>query len=348
MTNTVPATPASDRGIRNRLNRVSHWDVNVSDLERSREFYEATTMLEVVGETAADQAFATFGFERGRFRGYLLQDPTQTETFPMLHLVQWLSPTPVGTPYRSHTNVGWYRICPLVDDIDRARETVIAHGGAPFTETTDRPIQLHPDVPPSSYRVFTCHDPDGVAVEWVGHATRDRRGPVTIAHNTANVRRSLPFYVDTLGLDFVRGLQTPAPAPNVYSPGGGVTTHDGALLTVRGDDRVIFDWLEWDLSPQNPEPYPLPHHLGVQRMALEVDDLDVAHRTLCDSSWARSGEITVGAPELWQLGGRLGDVRVVNFTDPEGVGFQLVEQAPFPHASLDPYGFGGVDRSHLA
>jgi hypothetical protein len=72
-----------------------------------------------------------------------------------------------------------------------------------------------------------------------------------------------------------------------------------------------------------------------------------AHGVLCETAWARDGQITVSAPQLWQLGDVLGDRRVVNFTDPEGVGFQLIEQAPFPNATLDSYGLGGVDRSHL-
>jgi catechol 2,3-dioxygenase-like lactoylglutathione lyase family enzyme len=346
MKSNVSSAPAGKRGIRDRLSRVSHWDVNVVDLERSREFYEATTALEVVGKTSADQVFPSLGLDRGRFRGYLLRDPSQTGTFAMLHLVQWLDPVPVGTAYQSHTNVGWYRICPLVDDIDAVRETVIRHGGVPFAETTNRYVQLHADVEPSLYRVFTCHDPDGIAVEWVGWKA-DRRAPVTVAHNTADVRRWLPFYVDGLGLDFTSGAQTPGPADNVYSPGGGLTSHDGAILTVRGDDRVIFDWLEWDRSPEHPTPYAEPHHVGVVRCALEVDDLDEAHGVLCETAWARDGLIMVSAPELWQLGDVLGDRRVVNFTDPEGVGFQLIEQAPFPNATLDSYGLGGVDRSHL-
>jgi hypothetical protein len=38
-------SPQDGRGLRNRLNRISHFDLNVRDLERSRQWYEATTVL---------------------------------------------------------------------------------------------------------------------------------------------------------------------------------------------------------------------------------------------------------------------------------------------------------------
>jgi hypothetical protein len=160
---------------------------------------------------------------------------------------------------------------------------------------------------------------------------------VVVAHNTADVARYLPFYVDTLGLDFLQGLQVAGPMPNVYSPGGGMTHHDGALLGVRGDTRVMFDWLEWDLSPALPTPYAEPFHVGIVRGVLEVDDINAAYETLRRSTWAEDGQITVGAPEQWNLGPAAGVWTVVNFADPEGVGFQLVQQPPFAHATLDSY-----------
>src|SRR5262245_53060051 len=119
---------AASTGLHDRLNRISHWDVNVSDLERSVSWYEATTPLRVVAETVADQPFASFGLARGRFEGSLMRDHTQTGNFPMIHLVEWKEPRPVGTPYMSQGNVGWYRIVPQVADLDAARSAVVARG----------------------------------------------------------------------------------------------------------------------------------------------------------------------------------------------------------------------------
>src|SRR4029450_2489273 len=118
--------------LHDRLNRISHWDVNVTDLERSRAWYEATTTLRVIARTTAAQRFPSFGLAVGRFTGYLLKDANLPYGAPMIHLVQWEIPTPVGTPYRSQANVGWYRIVPMVADIEAAREGGMAQGREAF------------------------------------------------------------------------------------------------------------------------------------------------------------------------------------------------------------------------
>ena len=44
-------------GLHDRPNRISHYDVNVTDLGRSRSWYEATTTLRVVAQTSASRGF---------------------------------------------------------------------------------------------------------------------------------------------------------------------------------------------------------------------------------------------------------------------------------------------------
>src|SRR5258705_11430689 len=119
-------------GFHDGLNPISHWDANVPDLERSRSWYEATTTLRVVARTKASQSFPSFGIEFGSFKGYLLKDANLPHGAPMIHLIQWENPAPVGTPYRSQANVGWYRIVPIVADIDSEREVVTGERRKPF------------------------------------------------------------------------------------------------------------------------------------------------------------------------------------------------------------------------
>lgn len=337
---TLASSPNDARGLRNRLNRIRHYDVNVSDLDRSIAWYQATTGIKPVMRTAADQPMPSLGLRRGRFEGCMLQDPDQGGKFPMIHLVEWKDPKPVGTPYRSHANVGWYRIVPEVADLAAAREKCIAQGSEPFAPSVDAMVKFHRNVDPHRYRVFTVHDPDGIAVEFSQPEARLRQPvvPIVVAHNSAHVAEHIAFYTDTLGLDFMQGLQVGELMPNVYSPGGGLVGHDGALMGLRGDTKVMFDWLQWDNTPDLPNPYAEPNHVGIMRCAFEVDDLDAAYKTLCRSSWAKAGKIKVAAPEDWDLGPEAGTLRVVNFTDPEGVCFQLVEQPPYPNATLNAYG----------
>jgi hypothetical protein len=129
----------------------------------------------------------------------------------MIHLVQWENPAPVGAPYRSQANVGWYRICPIVDDIEATRRVVIAHGSKPFAPTTRAKVSFNPVSREIDYRVFTVHDPDGVAVEFVDKLVGGPGGfaqvPVTVAHNTSDVEKYFPFYHQLLGLDFIQALE---------------------------------------------------------------------------------------------------------------------------------------------
>ena len=332
------------RGLHDRLNRISHWDVNVTDLERSRAWYEATTTLRVIARTTAAQRFPSFGLEVGRFTGYLLKDANLPYGAPMIHLVQWETPAPVGTPYRSQANVGWYRIVPMVADIDAAREAVRVQGSEPFAPTTRAKVRFHPDGHELDYRVFTVHDPDGVAIEFVDKRTLGPGAapqvPVTVAQNTADVDKYFPFYHELLGLDFLQGVQTKGKVPNVYAPGGGESGFTGAFFSIRGNGLVFFDWLQWLESPELVTPYAEPNHVGIIRCVIEVDDLDAAHEVVKRSRWAQDYPIVMGGIEEWDCGPHWGARRVLNFKDPEGVAFQLLEQRVSPLAVLHPYGRG--------
>jgi catechol 2,3-dioxygenase-like lactoylglutathione lyase family enzyme len=331
-------------GLHDRLNRILHWDVNVTDLERSRSWYEATTTLRVVARTKASQTFPGFGIEAGSFKGYVLKDANLPRGVPMIHLVQWESPAPVGTPYRSQANVGWYRICPIVENIEAARTVVIAQGSEPFFPTTRAKVSFNPGSRAIDYRVFTVHDPDGVAVEFVDRVAMGPGAfpqvPMTVAHNTADVDRYFPFYHELLGLDFLQAAQTQGKVPNVYAPGGGESGFTGAFFGIRGNGLVMFDWLQWIESPELATPYAEPNHVGIVRCAIEVDNLDSAYEILGQSRWAQEYPILMGGIEEWDFGPQFGVRRVLNFKDPEGVAFQLVEQPLSRLSALHPYGRG--------
>jgi catechol 2,3-dioxygenase-like lactoylglutathione lyase family enzyme len=120
----------SVRGIRAHVNRFSHNVINVSDLDRSVEFYEAT--FPVRRRCRIDgpaQGYPSLGIEHGQFRGWVLESRSNSwppgdltaEARPReLHLVQWLSPPSTGAPYRDANNLGIYRQNSLVGDLHAA------------------------------------------------------------------------------------------------------------------------------------------------------------------------------------------------------------------------------------
>jgi hypothetical protein len=112
----------------------------------------------------------------------------------------------------------------------------------------------------------------------------------------------------------------------------------------RGDRRFVIDWLRWFESSANPVPYAEPNHLGIIRCGIEVDDIDRAYEALSEA--ARSDNSPVGSVspvEIWRMGADLGDQRVVNFTNAEGVMFQLVAARPYALGTLHPWGADAVN-----
>ena len=147
-----------------------------------------------------------------------------------------------------------------------------------------------------------------------------------------------------LGLDFLARL-TSCPAPNVYDASGGEVGWDTTLFGARGDTRFYIDHLNWTPGPPSQGgskvmgmPYDIfrqPTHLGYVRVSLEVDDIDAAYRTLRRSGLSPNNGSRLrisGPPEEWDFGPVFGKRKVVVFTDPEGVGFELIQQAPYPLA----------------
>jgi catechol 2,3-dioxygenase-like lactoylglutathione lyase family enzyme len=343
------ASPLDEKGLHSRLQRVLHWDVNVSDLGRARQWIESVTPLRVVAETTADQAFPSLGIRQGRFEGLMMRDATKgaalhdLSRLHMLHIVEWKAPKPVGKPYADHANVGWSRVNCFVEDSEATLRACVANGSPPFASPpAEEPNFGGPGAAPRTggYRPFCVHDPDGVT--WEFEPTSPDYGgvaqtPIFVGHNTSDVDRYLPFYTETLGLDFLGATQTRAPMKNIYSPTGGTVSFDGALFGLRGGPPSFY-WLEWDGSRERARPYRVQNHLGIVRMALEVDDLDAAYRTLQRSSWAERSGVVLGPPEEWDYGPQYGRREVFNFCDPEGVFFQLHQQTHLPVA-LHPWGY---------
>ena len=107
-----------------------HAQINVSDLERSIEFYEMLG-FEVIskGVIKDPQVFASLGLKEGRLVGAFLRIPGRsTKVTPMLDMIQFLDPPPTGLPYPSLNHLGINRLCFQVGDIEAANEGLVARG----------------------------------------------------------------------------------------------------------------------------------------------------------------------------------------------------------------------------
>ena len=148
--------------------------INVSDLDRAVEFYEATypvTRAEVVDPPV--QAFNGFGIPKGQFRARMMRDAQAFQGSAIL-LVQWLSPGPVGTPYAEANHLGWYREHANASSAGQnARyEAVLKYGGRPYGPPSSIYI-----TPTQQIYSFGFRDPDGTTLEWVGPLDPTPGGP---------------------------------------------------------------------------------------------------------------------------------------------------------------------------
>ena len=95
------------------------------------------------------------------------------------------------------------------------------------------------------------------------------------------------------------------------------------LFGVRSDSRSPIDVLEWKTPGPYGEAYAEPNHLGINRVALEVDDIAAARGRLIESGHPASDV------EEWDMG-EFGKRQVVVFKDPDGIMLELIEHLPIP------------------
>jgi catechol 2,3-dioxygenase-like lactoylglutathione lyase family enzyme len=324
----------TNAGLHDRINRILLWDVNVRDLDRSIAFYEELTTLRATPPVLDTEAGVLLDGRAGTARTTLLENSNRAAPWPTLRLMQWIDPEPAGAPSREPPSLGFFRVVIHVSDLDAIRARAERLGAPAFAATTGDEFRFVLGSSRSQpYRVFACHDPDGIVVEFIENVSPKLS---VVAQGTGGLERHLGFYTDVLGLDLTDTVETPGPVPNVYTPSGGTVDFSGAFFRVRGDDRGYLDWLEHRDRAGHGIPYPEPEHVGVIRCLLEVDDLDAARGTLAAARW-EGGAIRMGEVGEVELGGALGRRRVLPFLDPEGVRYALVEQGRYPWARLHPH-----------
>ena len=313
------------------------YTINVSDLDRAVEFYEATYPVKRAEEmNGPAQAFPSLGISRGQFKARLMRDSQPFQGGGIL-LVQWLDPKPVGVPYPEANHVGWYREHANASQTGQTAryQQALAAGGRPYGEPSA--IAIRDDLTIYS---FAFRDPDGTTLEWVGPLAPTPNGaPDTVAGPNVNCRdmqRSFRFYSEVMGFDMQIRLNpsNPQPATNgslgdlVRTPSGevytGLTDFDAAIMVPRGDSRNSVDLLEWQIPGSYGSPYKEANHLGAVNLAWEVNSVAVVYEKL-HRLLKNPKKFLPGPPETWDLGD-FGTRKVLNIKDPDGVMLQFVEK----------------------
>jgi catechol 2,3-dioxygenase-like lactoylglutathione lyase family enzyme len=301
------------------MTRFSHVVVNVSDLEHSVDFYTSATPLHRTNRTAAPrQSFQSLGIPLGQFDGWLLRDPSLVGG-PAVHLVEWQSPKPIGSPYADFWHVGFFRICFTSTEMQDLYQEVIEHGCHPFTGL------VMPDGENVTGRpAFSLPDPDGVVLQNI--TMPGVRRLYHTALNCSDLNASSSF-LELLGLRRWFEGHTQTPVTNHFGRGGELSTYRAAFF--EGDDVVspdggpIFslDLCRWTMPEPTGSPYRHPNNVGIARIGIAVDDIERVRSNLIGNGFSNVSE-----PEIRNFGSEVGTRTVVAVRDPDGAWFELVDR----------------------
>jgi catechol 2,3-dioxygenase-like lactoylglutathione lyase family enzyme len=142
---------------------MMHVNVNCSDYERSREFYEflGFKVLWEVPPRNTPEVAAAVGMPPYQVRGALLQ-LAGSPTTPLIDLLEWQEPRDSEAPYPHLYHVGIARIALLTTNMEADVQALKTRG----VEFLSEPVLLSPpDAPPARFVCFK--DPDGIILELV-------------------------------------------------------------------------------------------------------------------------------------------------------------------------------------
>jgi len=142
-----------------------HVNVNCSDFERSKRFYERLGFRQLATplETHTGEVAAAVGTERYRIRGGLFALEGGGQGAPMIDLLEWREPDVPSRPYPNLHNLGIARIALRTSDLDADVRT-LREAGVAFVSEEPATV-VWPGMPTSRFICF--EDPDGSVIELV-------------------------------------------------------------------------------------------------------------------------------------------------------------------------------------
>jgi catechol 2,3-dioxygenase-like lactoylglutathione lyase family enzyme len=316
--------PAQTAGI--GLTGRIHFNTQTADFARARAFYRMLGFTAGVGgfpKTNTHEMARTLGMND--LCSYEIQE-IEVISIPdswgptSIDLIQFAVPFNPEPPYASPTHLGMAYAALLTTDLAADVSRLRAEG----VELLSEPY----GVPGDRFVFFT--DPDGVWFKLVEttppHGDPDAdmhiRAMPYVALNVSDFERSLAFY-RRLGYTETRPLPSTGSLNEARAYGlDAPFERRAAEIAIPGGDRHRLRLVQWlDPSDDDP-PYPPPiNHIGIDRIALAVTDLDRAVSILRDEGAEFLSEI---APCC--SGTSTDETGIVNLIDPDGIFLELVGQ----------------------
>ena len=251
--------------------QITHCNVNCADLERSLRFYRDLVGLEPLTHTnPVPQDGAGFGMDGSvQWDAYMVAD-ARGQGVPVVDLLEWKQPKPVGRPYAEINHLGFSALCLGVPDV-AALHAELAAAGVPCVSA---PVEI-PLKADERMRAFFAHDPDGTRIGFIEDRALAGSQLARVNVNVSDLARSLDWYQRALALE-VGGREAPERASGAVFGLPGDVRYEAAFLRPKGRDDFGIDLCQWrDPAPVG-APYASANHLGIYRMALLVEDIQAA------------------------------------------------------------------------
>ena len=193
---------------------------------------------------------------RGSARGAVLVDQTGGDPVAV-HLVQWVSPAPVGAPMSTFLGHGYVKLAITYPDVAAKRAQLAAAGAELTNAVTVR-------------NYLSIVDPDGVIISFLQADASPTERLYHTCLSTISVEETTEFYRDVIGLDHWMRATVPSPVPASQGPGPDVAQFDSNFFRAFGDRRFQLDCSK-SLLVDAPEPSTPPaNQVGISRVAIEV------------------------------------------------------------------------------
>ena len=303
----------------NHIVSFMHANINCSNLEQSRSFYEMlgfTAMMGADSEVSAECAAA-------------LNMPPYALSFvqmlsadgSLIDLIEWKDPYDDSPPYSSVNHLGIARLTLQTTDLDADITALRAQGVEFFSDPAivDRP---------TGEKRFVCFkDPDGTIIELAETDAADSTtdsdikitGIMSVNINCSNYEQSLLFY-ENLGFHSVMEIEDTGTQETAAGLGMSSYQVRGSIMELKSGGTAL-NLLEWEEPYDDSEPYSLLNHLGIARIALKSTDLDADVARL-----KAEGVEFLSDPVIPD--GPLAFLRIVCLKDPDGTVIELVELFP--------------------
>lgn len=286
--------------------RFLHTNYNCTDVDLLERWYTTLFELKPVMRTVADstgngEAFGIYDMTSSTT--VFLYDHRGGRRTTSLELVQWTSPPTAGRPYPAPWYRGVHSVGFSVADLDATVERAEAEGSRVVRRAGGGALLV---------------DPEGVSVEVTGGRERPEASSLRLV--CADVDTSVAWY-GQLGFTVVeRGGD--APGAELWEGDAEHSLTREVAMVATDDSTYALVLTQWSGPVPVGPSYAMPFHQGLYRMAIAVDDVQVAYDALRDVGVARQPPYTFALPGTPITEG----LTILFIRDPDGVLVELVQR----------------------